>query len=560
MIVILAASIIRAEEIVKKIKFSGDKPSLEIALFNRPGQVFQPDSLTSDSLRIISYYQERGWFDCLVSIDYKTKSDRVEINYNINRNDRYSISISLNDLNEQKEFYNELVSVIALYENKPAISSYIENLADDIIEIYANNGYPYCEVRIIDIDKINKPAQVKLTLNVNPGPKVIIEKFRFKGRINLDHRFLQTYTGLIPPMIFSSERFNLARKRMSTASFIKEAGDYQLRYSKSAEIGVIIFPLEETSPLLIDGALGYSSKNKNFFGQFRAEITNILGKGRRAVFDWSKKDRDSRSLKIIFSEPYPFGVPIRLDLEAYQDDRDSLYIESGGAAGLFYILSDIYIYGVSAGISRVTPESYGKSLMPVKQKKKLMLSFSADTRNYPANATRGDYLFMKGVFVRENTKQDDNFAASVKDYRTIELKIEKYLSLTMTSILYGGLFGQGDFSRDVPFDRQFALGGIGSLRGYSQGFFYVSRSAMATLEYRLLTAKDGRAYIFSDMAIFQTPETNEQSAGDRTTFKAGIGIGLAASVKGGLTTLEIAVPCDEGLSSAKLHFGLKAGF
>jgi len=143
--IILTASVIKAEEIVNKIKFSGDKLSTEIALFNRPGQVFQPDSLTSDSLKIVSYYHERGWFDCLVSIDYKTKNDRVEINYDIKRNDRYSIAISVNDFNEQKEFYGELISVIALYENKPAVSSSIEKLADDIIGIYANNGYPYCE-------------------------------------------------------------------------------------------------------------------------------------------------------------------------------------------------------------------------------------------------------------------------------------------------------------------------------------------------------------------------------------------------------------------------------
>ena len=137
--------------------------------------------------------------------------------------------------------------------------------------------------------------------------------------------------------------------------------------------------------------------------------------------------------------------------------------------------------------------------------------------------------------------------------------------MTRSSTVYTGLSGQGDFSDNVPIDRLFPLGGYGSLRGYRQDIFYVSRSVVATVEYRLLTARTNRAYIFADMALFQIPkaapaDSTEQVSESHTRFKAGFGIGLAASTRLGFTTIEIAVPHDEGLAAAKLHFGIRTGF
>ena len=567
-IILLTLSSVQAEKVVRKVVFTGEKPSSKINLANKPGQLFQPDSIASDSAKISLYYQELGWFDCQVWHSYNIKSKGVEIKYRIDKQNRYSMSINCTEMTGSEIFTRQIDSHIMLYDGKPAATSNIEQLADDIIAIYADNGYPYCELRVTDLNKIRESAQIELSLKINPGPKVTVEKFEFAGRKNLNYEFLLTYTTLNPPLSYSAKTFKQIQRRLSLAQFIKDAGDYQLRYSKSPESGVLIFPIEETSPLIIDGALGYSSKDDNLYGQFSAMVTNILGVGRKVEFDWSKKDKSSSRVRVGFSEPYPFGVPFRLDLEAYQDDRDSLFIESGGEIGLYYISSDIYIYGFSVGASKVNPEFYGSSFLPVKNKKKLSLSFTADTRDYPLNPTKGDYFYMKGIFILENTRGDSNFAAAAKNYRTIEFRLEKYFRLTNTSVLYGGLFGQGDFSQDfssdsqIPADRHFTLGGHGSLRGYSQDFFYISRVGVATVEYRLLTSKNGRAYIFSDMAVFQTPVSGDtpNASVNETWYKAGFGVGLAASVRGGLATIEIAIPHDEGMSSAKLHFGIRAGF
>jgi outer membrane protein assembly factor BamA len=350
----------------------------------------------------------------------------------------------------------------------------------------------------------------------------------------------------------------IARRRLNRTPFLSDADDHKLRYLNRPERGIIIFPVDEVSPLVLDGAAGYSSQDDEFYGKFNATLSNVLGKGRQLKLEWAKKDKESRWLKIGYDEPYPFNIPFKLSLEFYQDDRDSTFIESGGSVGLHYLGSDIYSYGVAVGVSRLDPESYGQLFLPNKTKLRVSVSLSADTRDYPLNPRNGEYLLLKADFISETTEADSLFPASNTNYRTAELKAQKLLPVAGSSILYFGFHAMGDFSENIPTDRQFPLGGFGSLRGYMQDQFYVSRKAVGTIEFRLLTSRRGRAYIFGDGAMYQTPKLGDD--GSDTEFISGFGIGLAASVRLGIATVEIAVPSKVGFGDTKLHFGLRAGF
>jgi len=556
-IMMLAITPTRADELVNKVRFAGEKPSGKIAFYNRPGRVFQPDSLSFDSLKIASFYQQQGWYDCAVSYNIQNRSDQIEIVYNIIKNERYLLAIENNISNLPESISVNLTDIIDIYQNKPAAVSQMDYLANEIIGLFAANGYPYCEVRYTNL-RYKDPNLLAIRLDIQPGPLVTVERIDFPGRKNLDNAFLQNYTGLIPPFTYSIDRLNLGWKRLSRADFIGNVDNFELRYFKSPESGVVVYPVKEVSPLILDGALGYASNDDQFYGRFSAVLSNILGKGRQAKLMWSRKDRSSRYLRLGFTEPYLLGMPFRFGIDVYQDDRDSLFIETGGEIGLQYLSSDIYSYGLSVGTSQLNPELYGKTFLPHKNRLKLSVSFSADTRDYPLNPRDGDYLFLKGDFVSETIKGDSLFAASNKNYRAAELKLEKYLPLSKASVLFGGLITQADFSDNVPVDRLLPLGGFGSLRGYLQDIFFVSRKAIGTIEYRLLTSRTGRAYIFTDMAVFQIPKTIGD--GPETKYKTGFGIGLTTAVRLGTTTFEIAIPQDEGLSAAKLHFGIRAGF
>jgi len=558
----LAFGIVPAEgERIVEVSFKGERAPSDLVLCNRPAQEFMSDSLSIDSLRVVKYFQERGFLDCQATISVRERTRGLEIIYEIARQEKYALWAEMIDITGPKDFDSEIGTILSRSDGQPATASGIENLADDIIGVYADHGYPYCEVRITDIVKSQRPFRIRLNLSVNPGPEVTVERIEFAGRKNLDLEFLRTYSGLQPPTRFSSVRFTSAQKRLATADFLNYVANYELRYADSPESGVLVFPIEEKPPLILDGGLGYSSRDKAVYGRFGATINGVLGKGRKLALDWSKKDKVSRQMAIAYSEPYPFGMPLSIEFELYQTDRDSLFVENGGIIGIKYIASNVYTYGVSVGASSVNPESYGSAYIAAKDRRKLSVTFSADSRDYRPNPQTGDYLRIEAQYVDENARATAVSAASNRSYRTAAFTFEKYLSLGRKSAFMGGLRGEGDFSQRVPLDRRFLLGGHGSLRGFSQDIFYVSRYAVATLEYRLLTSRNGRSYVFSDWAVMQTEDFGgEADVASDTEFEAGFGVGLAVGVRGGIATVEIGVPHDEGISAAKLHFGITAGF
>jgi outer membrane protein insertion porin family len=557
MLIFMMISAAASAENVSRVKFSGQRPGDLTGLYNRPGVVFVADSVGTDSSKIAEYYHKQGWYNCAVEITSRSRVDGIEITYKIIKNQLYKLRFTNDSFDVADSSYMRVHSLVEEYYDKPATSGNLNALADDIIAYYANIGYPYCEVRYDDI-RLEFPDILTVTLDIQPGPAVTIEKIAFTGRKNLNEQFLQSYIGIMPPMQYSTDAINAAYRRLTRAEFIDEVEQPELRYLQIPERGVIVYPINEASPLILDGAAGYSSKDDNFYGKFNATLTNILGKGRQAKLEWAKKDKQSHHLRLEYTEPYPLNFPVNLVLDFYQEDRDSLYIDNGGSVGIHYLGSEIYTYGVAVGASELNPEPYGRSILPHKTKLKLSISLAADTRDHKLNPHTGDYLYLKANFISETVKEDSLFRASNINYRTAELRYEKCLPLGRTSVMYGSIYAAGDFSNNLTADRLIPLGGFGSLRGYMQDQFYVSRLAIGTLEYRLLTSRQGRMYIFTDGAVFQLPETGGNDSS--TEYKTAFGVGLTAPVKLGQAIVEIAVPEDDGFSNAKLHFGIKAGF
>jgi outer membrane protein assembly factor BamA len=527
----------------------------EITLVNRPGMPYLADSLAIDSTRLAAFFQNRGWFDCQIKITLRKHAGDIEIDYEALKGRLYKLSFNPVFASESDTIQSIVLAAIDQFENQSAITGNIENLANEVLGIYADHGFPYCEVKPQDFQKTPEGI-LKIKLYINPGPKVEIFKIEFSGRKNLEQKFLESYISLGIPCLYSAHKLETVRWRLTRAGFLKDVGDFQLRYSNSPEKGIAFLPIKEVSPVAIDGAIGYSSKNKSIYGQVMGALTNILGKGRQFVVNWTKKDKASRKLRLAYTEPLAFGQPIRIGLAAYQDDRDSLYIESGGELGISLMASENLNYGVSLGASQITPEPYGRSLLPSKRRLWLAAGLSADTRDNQVNPRWGDFLKLEARFINEKAREDTIFPGVSINFRTARLDYQKSIPTGRNQSIFIGMSGRGDFSTNGSIDRQFPVGGFGSLRGYSQDFFYAIRTAIISLEYRLLTGREGRAYIFTDMAAFQRGLVFN----NKTEFKSGFGIGILAPVQTGLATVELAVPSDEGVSAIKLHFGIKAGF
>ena len=110
-------------------------------------------------------------------------------------------------------------------------------------------------------------------------------------------------------------------------------------------------------------------------------------------------------------------------------------------------------------------------------------------------------------------------------------------------------------------NEQFRIGGNRLLRGFDEEFFFVTRYAVGTLEYRLLLGQNAYLYLFGDYAwaLDKTPERNE------TFFPYGIGSGITFETKAGLFGVSLAFGGISGrqaldFASPKVHFGYVSRF
>ncbi len=536
---------------------NGPLPRL-IDFVNAEGKPFQPDSLSSDSLKIVSVFQDEGYFDCQVAVNYRISPTHADLSFIINRGPRYLLSVTIAVSGSDSVRLFDFDELSQDYTDLPATSANIEKLAMALLERAANAGYPYAEIGFGDFQQIPE-NRLRVTAIVNPGPKVTIHGLNFPGRHLIDQAFLETYCLFQPGIVYSNKRMRSIARRLNGAAFLKSIGQPKLKFSSYPQNGVIELPITERPALQIEGMVGIASKTKKLFGKADAMISNIFGRGRQLKMEWSRKDEYSSNKELGYFEPSVMNWPVNVQINAFQFDYDSLYIETGLRLTLELTTVSRYAYRIGFGAAQISAESYGRNIIPPKDKLDLLLGFYADNRDYSDNPRRGEVMKMDWRFFFENRHDGGMIDSSGDSYRQIEIMAGKFAPITYSTIVMAQIVGKAIFGDKSVVDRQFSLGGAGSLRGFDQDVFRASRYAVATIEYRYLYHRDGRAYIFADLAGINMKSILAHTPSE-TLFKTGFGAGIASRIAPGMAILEIGFPAGENVTEARIHFAIRTEF
>jgi hemolysin activation/secretion protein len=106
----------------------------------------------------------------------------------------------------------------------------------------------------------------------------------------------------------------------------------------------------------------------------------------------------------------------------------------------------------------------------------------------------------------------------------------------------------------------FRLGGLRSLRGFNENFFFASHFATATLETRLLFEEQSYFFVFLDQGWVKYNLTNNEFLDTPT----GLGIGLNLALEGGIFNFVYALGNSKlqpiGFQTSKIHLGYISRF
>jgi outer membrane protein assembly factor BamA len=510
----------------------------------------------SDTLinQIKSLYQNQGYFNAKVTID-STKSGIKQIDISEGRISKIqNLSIELIPPNTPV-LIGDLITDL---QGHTATGNGLNDLAQQCVARLAENGMPFATAHWNDFE-FDGNGDISANLQVLTGLHTRITEIRYRGLKRTKAETLNRAMDFRLGDYFCESKIKLSEHLLDQMPYLRIAAPFEIEPLGDGDSCRVIFNTAELPSTRFDGVGGVSSiKGKSaVVGRLDLEFGDILGTGRAFGLFWNKKDRYSSELRLNYLEPYVLGSRIDFKLEAHQIDRDSLFIESGASLGLLHEFGTGLGGSLTLTFGRTVPEA--GSIVTGSTSRAVGVQFSYDAIDRHDNPTAG-YTIMTSVNYkyRSNSSVVQNVDTLTLPTRQTSAGIDLhyYARVTRRFVAAFGLSIWGIVSSDgqTPPDELRYLGGFESLRGYGERQIPAYRYAIATLEPRLITGRESRAYLFFDLADIK----GAQSDGYR--ILPGYGLGLAAPTTLGQFKLEIGWGKTGFPSDAILNFSLAGQF
>ena len=106
----------------------------------------------------------------------------------------------------------------------------------------------------------------------------------------------------------------------------------------------------------------------------------------------------------------------------------------------------------------------------------------------------------------------------------------------------------------MPFSDLFRVGGATTLRGYRENQFRGASVGWLNIEYRFITGKISRLFLFSDVGFI----SDRQQQGDISRYSYGAGIRASTAI--GQIGIDFGIGEGDSFTNGKIHLSLNGAF
>ena len=512
--------------------------------------------------------------------------DSTQANVNLYLGEQYKwVQINTDSVDENlleftgwnsKQFKNKTIDFATLQQQKEKILSY-----------YENNGYPFAEVSLnnVEIDS-NK---IKGDLEVKNGPLYHIDSIRVIGKAKIKNSFLQHYTEISNGSIYNNQKLQKISYRLAQLPYLQEQQPWDVTMLGSGSVlNLYLQPKRSSEINVLVGFLPASTATgkTQVTGDVHLNLKNSLGQGENILVNWQQLQPQSPRLNLAYSQPYIFNSSFGIDLSFDLVKRDSSYLQLNAIIGIQYILSanqsgkvfyqneqnNLLSGGVDTNNILIT-----KQLPPNIDvgSGNLGINYNFVNTNYRLNPRTGNELAITGTAgTKTITKNSD--IINLKDpsdpsfdfnslYDSIKLKSYRlrliagaahYTPLGKSSTLRTAA-NIGWFQTPQPFQNElFRIGGYKLLRGFDEESIYANQYAVFTAEYRYLSGINSNFFGFTDVGFTKTHYSTTEYSNNFISA----GVGLSFETKFGLLNLSYAIGKRNDSkfdirNASKIHFG-----
>ena len=523
----------------------------------------------SDGLR--TQLQEAGYLDLNLKSDWR---DSVHLVTEINLGEQYHwLNLDVSQIDPallRKVDFNQ-----KLFENRPFQYHEIQLLIDRLIDYAVDTGYPFAAGNLAEV--VLKENTVKASLQFELGPLITFDSVKIAEPVKISSRFLQTYLRIQPGTPFSQSLIDEIPSRINRLSYLKLVSDPGLSFQNDQAIAHL--SLQQVKANQVDGVLGLLPNAKSdggllLTGEFNLLLQNMFGSGRRLSFQWESFKEESQLLDIGFFQPVLFKSPIDLNIQFNLFKEDSTYLNRTFNIDLIYAYGKKHFAGLHTlwrAARLPSTESPEDPAIPVFAD--FNLSQIGGTYRYeslddyfnPRSGIRASLMASGGVKKLRNVHDFGDTLLTEIDLEsnqfTWEAALEGYLKLSKHWVIAAKWNGGGVYNSRLFLNDLYRLGGLKTIRGFSENTFFAAEYAYSTLEPRFFFETNSYLFAFYDQAWWLRYDLEEQKFKDTPS---GFGAGITLSTKAGIFSFIWAVGAsktqDIGVDQSKIHFGYISRF
>lgn len=460
------------------------------------------------------------------------------------------------------------------YRNVPFKPAEYVKLQQRILDYAERNGYPFASVWLDSIKIEN--GKIEAALMVEKAFVVTYDSLAIVGDTKTQPRFLMRYLQLLPGQIYNQDQVNASQRMLTQLPYIRQTRPPQVQFARDK--AKVLYFLEDRQANQIDGVVGFlpdpTRQDKLLItGEANLNIRNIRGTGKQLGLQWRRVNKGSVILNGEYLHPNLFGTPFEVGTKFNLLKQDSSFITIQPRLQLSY-------YTLKYGKFSVFTEWRNSRILSSANTQSLQKLDLADARtntyglNYLWNNLDDFYFPKRGRLVElqlaagtkrllRNTDLEKSFYDTL-DLKTTQLslglRVENFLRLGTNSALLTRLRGEALLNDQIFLNDMYRIGGLNTLRGFDEYFFYASAYAVGTLEYRLFTAADSYVLLFYDQAYYRSDLENSNVS----DYPFGLGGGISFSTGAGIFQLVYSLGKSDqqpiSLKHSKIHFGVTSKF
>jgi outer membrane protein assembly factor BamA len=461
------------------------------------------------------------------------------------------------------------------HQNKPFSQGRLLQLFNSILNYSENHGYPFASVKLdsITFSKGGLSAEI----NYRSGPFITFDSLYVLGYAGVKPEYIMTHLGIYPGKPYEEKIVDEIPNKVALLDFVSLARSPEV-VIRNGKCSVRLY-LEEEKVSQVDGIVGVLPRERGenkllITGQLMLDLHNLFSSGKQLTFRWQRFNEQSQMLHAGYRHPNLFRTPVHAAFMFDLLKQDTSFLNRSLMLELSILTKNSSHIGFEADFrtSRLisTAGLEDVSELPANNDFNVNyygIRYEITRLNSVGQPTEGWALALVGSVGQKKIIQNpliSDDAYSGLDLNALQMKLEakidKYWTLKpflilRTQLLAGHVGSKKLFPADL-----FRLGGLQTLRGFTEKSFFASSFGIFNLEMRAYLDSDTYFMLFYDQGAIR----NDIDETGHFQYPLGAGSGFSFQTSSGLFSFVLAlgksVEQPFGFNYAKIHFGYISRF